>query len=129
MTYKPHYDRTEWRSLSTQTLIYAAQDCPNELAIALGERLEELEGFGTHAANLEKEVLDLQHAQRMYNYWTSQEAEMLALAPTRADLEKEVLDLQHAFDIQEKTIADLQAEIAVMEQTLAEHEAALGYDQ
>ena len=60
MTYKPHYDRTDWRALSTRTLIYAAQDCPHELAIALGERLEELEGFDQHAADLEKEVADLQ---------------------------------------------------------------------
>jgi hypothetical protein len=43
MTYKPTHDRTDWRALSTKTLIEAARDCPNELAIALGERLEELE--------------------------------------------------------------------------------------
>ena len=60
MTYKPHYDRTDWRSLSTKTLIEAAQDCPHELAIALGERLDEMEGFDAHAADLEKEVADLQ---------------------------------------------------------------------
>jgi hypothetical protein len=59
MTYYPHYDRTDWRALSTQTLIYAAQDCPHELAIALGERLEELEGFDTHTADLEAENADL----------------------------------------------------------------------
>ena len=59
MIYKPHYDRTDWRSLSTQTLIYAAQDCPHELAIALGERLDEMEGFDAHAADLEKENADL----------------------------------------------------------------------
>ena len=43
MTYNPNHDRTDWRALSTKTLIEAARDCPNELAIALGERLEELE--------------------------------------------------------------------------------------
>ena len=59
MTYKPHYDRTDWRALSTKTLIYAAQDCAHELAIALGERLEELEGFDQHAFDLEKENIDL----------------------------------------------------------------------
>ena len=42
MTYNPNHDRTDWRALSTKTLIEAARDCPNELAIALGERLEEL---------------------------------------------------------------------------------------
>jgi ribonuclease D len=59
MTYYAHYDRTDWRALSTQTLIYAAQDCPHELAIALGERLDEMEGFDAHAADLEKENADL----------------------------------------------------------------------
>ena len=59
MTYYAHYDRTDWRALSTQTLIYAAQDCPHELAIALGERLDEMEGFDAHAADLEVENADL----------------------------------------------------------------------
>ena len=53
MTYKPTHDRTDWRALSTKTLIEAARDCPNELAIALGERLEEME----HGGNL---IFDLQ---------------------------------------------------------------------
>ena len=53
MTYKPTHDRTDWRALSTKTLIEAARDCPNELAIALGERLEEME----HGENL---IFDLQ---------------------------------------------------------------------
>jgi ribosome assembly protein YihI (activator of Der GTPase) len=52
MTYNPTHDRTDWRALSTRTLIEAARDCPNELAIALGERLEELE-------NAEAENIDL----------------------------------------------------------------------
>jgi hypothetical protein len=52
MTYNPNRDRTDWRALSTRTLIEAARDCPNELAIALGERLEELE-------NAEAENIDL----------------------------------------------------------------------
>jgi hypothetical protein len=52
MTYNPNHDRTDWRALSTRTLIEAARDCPNELAIALGERLEELE-------NAEAENIDL----------------------------------------------------------------------
>ena len=52
MNYNPNHDRTDWRALSTRTLIEAARDCPNELAIALGERLEELE-------NAEAENIDL----------------------------------------------------------------------
>lgn len=43
MTYNPTYDRTDWRAVSTLTLIEAARDSGHELAIALGERLEELE--------------------------------------------------------------------------------------
>ncbi len=52
MTYNPNHDRTDWRALSTRTLIEAARECPHELAIALGERLEELE-------NAEMENIDL----------------------------------------------------------------------
>lgn len=52
MTYNPTHDRTDWRALSTRTLIEAARDCTHELAIALGERLEELE-------NAEAENIDL----------------------------------------------------------------------
>ena len=36
MTYNPNHYRTDWRAVSTRTLIEAARDCPNELAIALG---------------------------------------------------------------------------------------------
>jgi hypothetical protein len=59
MTYNPNHDRTDWRALSTRTLIEAARDCPNELAIALGERLEELEGFDAEAADLRALVDEL----------------------------------------------------------------------
>jgi peptidoglycan hydrolase CwlO-like protein len=89
MTYKPHYDRTDWRSLSTQTLIEAARDCPSELAIALGERLEELEGADDRVADLKTEVFDLQHA------FDSQEK-------TIADLQAEIAAL-------EQTIAEHEA--------------------
>lgn len=36
-------DRTWWRGCSTKELIEAAKDSYNELCIALGERLEEME--------------------------------------------------------------------------------------
>ena len=51
MTYTPNHDRADWRTLSTRTLIEAARDCPNELAIALGERLEELKGCADELAD------------------------------------------------------------------------------
>jgi hypothetical protein len=59
MTYKPTHDRTDWRALSTRTLIEAARDCPNELAIALGERLEELENAEMENFDLRTQVEEL----------------------------------------------------------------------
>jgi ribosome assembly protein YihI (activator of Der GTPase) len=59
MTYNPNHDRADWRSLSTRTLIEAARDCPNELAIALGERLEELENAEAENADLRDLVDEL----------------------------------------------------------------------
>jgi Tol biopolymer transport system component len=59
MTYNPNHDRTDWRALSTKTLIEAARDCPNELAIALGERLEELEDFEAENIDLRATVDEL----------------------------------------------------------------------
>jgi hypothetical protein len=59
MTYSPNHDRTDWRALSTRTLIEAARDCPNELAIALGERLEELENAEMENFDLRTQVEEL----------------------------------------------------------------------
>jgi predicted trehalose synthase len=59
MTYNPTYDRTDWRAVSTRTLIEAARDCPNELAIALGERLEELEDCAAELADAIAEAREL----------------------------------------------------------------------
>jgi len=59
MTYNPNHDRSDWRALSTKTLIEAARDCPHELAIALGERLEELEDFEAEAHELRNLVDEL----------------------------------------------------------------------
>jgi hydroxymethylpyrimidine pyrophosphatase-like HAD family hydrolase len=42
MTYKPNYDRTNWRREETRELIEAARDSGHELAIALGERLDKV---------------------------------------------------------------------------------------
>jgi hypothetical protein len=60
MTYNPTYDRTDWRAVSTRTLTEAARDCPNELAIALGERLEELEDCAAELADAIAEARYLQ---------------------------------------------------------------------
>lgn len=42
--YRTHFDRTDWRTMGTRALVEAARDSGHELAIALGERLEELDG-------------------------------------------------------------------------------------
>lgn len=59
MTYNPNHDRADWRTLSTRTLIEAARDCPHELAIALGERLEELEDCAGQLADAIAEAREL----------------------------------------------------------------------
>lgn len=59
MTYNTTYDRTDWRAVSTRTLIEAARDSGHELAIALGERLEELEGCADQLADAIAEAREL----------------------------------------------------------------------
>ena len=59
MTYNPTYDRTDWRAVSTRTLIEAARDSGHELAIALGERLEELEDCADQLADAIAEAREL----------------------------------------------------------------------
>ena len=59
MTYNPNHDRTDWRAVSTRTLIEAARDSGHELAIALGERLEELDHNEEALADLQAENREL----------------------------------------------------------------------
>ena len=59
MTYRTDYDRTDWRAVSTRTLIEAARDSGHELAIALGERLEELDHNEEALADLQAENNEL----------------------------------------------------------------------
>jgi hypothetical protein len=63
MTYNPNHDRADWRTMSTRTLIEAARESGHELAIALGERLEELEHADTMLADVQAEAAEL--AQRV----------------------------------------------------------------
>lgn len=60
MTYNPNHDRTDWRATSTRTLIEAARDSGHELAIALGERLEELDHNESMVADLQAETRELE---------------------------------------------------------------------
>ena len=59
MTYNTTYDRTDWRAVSTRTLIEAARDSGHELAIALGERLEELDDCADQLADAIAEAREL----------------------------------------------------------------------
>lgn len=59
MTYNPNHDRTDWRAVSTRTLIEAARDSGHELAIALGERLEELNDCADQLADAIAEAREL----------------------------------------------------------------------
>ena len=59
MTYNPNHDRDYWRAEPTRTLIEAARESGHELAIALGERLEELEGCADQLADAQDEAKEL----------------------------------------------------------------------
>ena len=52
MTYDPNADRTYWRGQDDKRLIEAARDSGHELAIALGERLDDALAYA-HAGIIE----------------------------------------------------------------------------
>ena len=54
-----YHDRTYWRQCSLKTLIEQARDSQDELAIALGERLEEYEAQEETLADIMQENDDL----------------------------------------------------------------------
>ena len=60
MTYDRTADRTYWRRCSDRRLIEAARDSGHELAIALGERLEDSEGMDDALADAHAELIELQ---------------------------------------------------------------------
>ena len=60
MTYDPNADRCYWRGQDDRRLIEAARDCPDELAIALGERLEDYAGTDDALADAHAEIIELQ---------------------------------------------------------------------
>ena len=55
MTYNPNEDRTYWRREESRRLIEAARDSGHELAIALGERLEALDGVDDELRDMKAE--------------------------------------------------------------------------
>lgn len=58
MTYNPNHDRAYWRGESDRRLIEAARDSGHELAIALGERLDALQGIEETLLDLQTEAKD-----------------------------------------------------------------------
>ncbi len=54
------HDRTYWRAISTRGLIEQARDSQDELAIALGERLEEYESQEATIDDLQRENRELE---------------------------------------------------------------------
>lgn len=52
-------DRTYWRACDNKRLIEEARDSGHELAIALGERLEALEGVDDELHDLKRECNEL----------------------------------------------------------------------
>lgn len=59
MTYNPNLDRTDWRARADKELIEAARDSGHELAIALGERLEETDDLAIELEALRDELDEL----------------------------------------------------------------------
>ena len=59
MTYNPTADRDYWRHQLNRRLIEAARDSGHELAIALGERLEDTEGDSDIIADLIEQTKEL----------------------------------------------------------------------
>ena len=59
MTYDPNADRDYWRDQNARRLIEAARDSGHELAIALGERLEQREGDEDMIADLIEQTKEL----------------------------------------------------------------------
>jgi hypothetical protein len=60
MTYNPNLDRTDWRARDDGALIEAARDSGHELAIALGERLDDFVGMDDALADAQAECIELQ---------------------------------------------------------------------
>ena len=89
MTWNPNHDRTYWRSEPDKLLIEAARDSGHELAIALGERLDALQGLDEQLEDAQTEAKDLE---------------------ARADAWKaDALALQEQVDALYDQIADLEA--------------------
>ena len=88
MTYNPNHDRDYWRAVSTRTLIEAARDSGHELAIALGERLEELTDCADEMEDAQTEARYLQErCDRLHKELEATQAALDAEGPDPALLD------------------------------------------
>lgn len=96
MTYNPNMDRDYWRSSDTSKLIEAARDSGHELAIALGERLEQLqdrEGWADEIEDLKSDVKNLRaEAAEHYEEMTAAEAALDACDTEIRELKRLLAD-------------------------------------
>jgi chromosome segregation ATPase len=88
MTWNPNHDRAYWRGESDRRLIEAARDSGHELAIALGERLDSLQGMEETMLDLQTEAKDL---EARADAW---KADALALQEQVDALYDQVADLE-----------------------------------
>lgn len=88
MTWNPNHDRDYWRSLHDALLIEAARDSGHELCIALGERLDALQGFEERSEDAETEIKEL---DARADAW---KADALALQAQIEALEAEIANLE-----------------------------------
>lgn len=85
MTYDPTNDRTYWRQADGRRLIEAARESNHELAIALGERLEDLADLPDQIADLIAERDELDKRCDMLRNELNELHEALKSAGTDAD--------------------------------------------
>lgn len=80
MTYNPNHDRTDWRTHTDRELTEAARESGHELAIVLGERLEDMRDLPDLLAEAEHQ---LDEATRLVDYLRAElretEAQLAAL--------------------------------------------------
>lgn len=88
MTWNPNHDRDYWRCEPDRDLIEAARDSGHELCIALGERLDALQGMEETMLDLQTEVKEL---DARADAW---KADALALQAQVDDLYAQIAELE-----------------------------------
>ncbi len=93
MTYDPNADRDYWRSEDTGRLIEAARDSGHELAIALGERLDQLAPDAERLEEVEYERDTLtREAEAHYDEYAAIDAALTVARDEIAELNRLLAD-------------------------------------